>query len=64
MQMIGHQNVFADEDAAFQTSLAKLSEIFVNSGVGEGGFAVFGVGGNEVERVTDKKPVETFKARL
>ena len=64
MQMIRHQNVFADEDAACQTGFTKLPEGFVNFGVGENGFAVFGAGGDEVERMTREKLVETFESGL
>jgi hypothetical protein len=62
MEMIRHQDVFADEHAARQSSHAKLSEIFVNFGVGENGFAVFGAGGDEVERIVGEKPVKTFES--
>jgi len=64
MQMIRHQNIFANEHAACQTGFAKLSKVFVSFGVGENGFAVFGAGGDEVERMTCEKPVETLEAGL
>ncbi len=62
MQMIRHQDIFADEHATRQTRLAKLPEILVNFGVGENGFAVLGVRGDEVERMAGEKPVKTFES--
>ncbi|MEI8292057.1 MAG: hypothetical protein WCH99_21515, partial [Verrucomicrobiota bacterium] len=56
--------VFSDEDAAGQTRLAKLSKIFVDFGVGENGFAAFGIGGDEVERMAGEKPVKTLESGL
>jgi len=35
-------------------------KMFVDFGGGENRFAVFGSGGDEVERVVGEKPVETF----
>ena len=62
MQMIRHQNIFADKHATIQTGLAKLSEIFVDFEVGENRFAIFGASGDEVERVAGEKPVKTFES--
>jgi len=64
MQMIRHQNIFADKYTSRQSSLAELSEIFVNFGAGKKGFAVFGIRGDEVERVAGEKPVKTFESGL
>jgi len=61
--MIRHQNIFTDEHATCQPRLAKLSERFVNVGAGKKGFAVFGVGSDEVERMAREKPVKTFESR-
>ena len=62
MQMIRHQNVFADEHPTRQAGLAKFSEIFVDFGIGENGFAVFGASGNKVERMAGEQPVKTFES--
>ena len=61
MEMIRHQNIFADEYTTRQAGLAKLSEVFVDFDIGENGFAVFGVGGDEVERMAGEKPVKTLE---
>jgi hypothetical protein len=62
MEMIRHQDVFAHEHAACPADLAKLSEIFVDSGVGENRFAGFGAGGNEVERMAGEKSAKTLES--
>ncbi len=62
MQMIRHENIFTDEYATLQSSLAKFPEIFMDFGVGENGFAVFGAGGDEVERMAGEKLVESFES--
>jgi hypothetical protein len=61
MQVIGHQDVFADKHAAHQARLAELSENFMDSGVGENGFSVFRAGGDKVKRMADEKPVKTLE---
>ena len=60
--MIRHQNIFANEHAARQTRLAKRSKILVDPGVGEQGFAILGIRGDEVKRMTGEKPVKTFES--
>ncbi len=62
MQMIRHQNIFADENATRQSGFAELSEIFVDFGAGEKGFAVLGIRGDEVERVAGEEPIKTFES--
>jgi hypothetical protein len=62
MEMIRHQDVFADEHAARQSSHAKLPEILVDFDVGKNGFATFGVRGDEVERMAGEKPVKPFES--
>ena len=62
VEMIRHQNIFANEHSMRQASLAKLSEIFVDFGVDENGFAGFSVRGDEVERMAGEKPVKTFES--
>jgi hypothetical protein len=60
--MIRHQNVFADKYATFQADMAKLPESFMNLGVRENGFAVFGIRSDEVERMAREKLLKTFQS--
>ena len=62
MQMIRHQNIFADEHATRQSGLTKLPKIFVDFGAGKKGFAVLGIRGDEVERVAGEEPIKTFES--
>src|SRR5713226_2982737 len=63
MQMVRHQHVSADEDAAFARVLAESAEALMHQVVGQPVAAVLGTSGDEVKRVAGEEPVEPFESR-